>query len=275
MNFRVKPEDNRISLVACDLDGTLLGPGGTGVDSAREVVDLCKSLGVAFTIATGRAFGSVEKYLLHLGLDRPVISNGGAMIAALKGKPLMVRSIDPGVARAISEELRGLRLPFYYTVGKDMLTEWEGPETADYSANISFEIKVVASLNKPDLSPTQIVVRVPPGAADSLVSGFRDKWKGRACVIKSLPHLIELQAPGVSKASALSFMAKTLGVARSRVLAIGDGLNDLDMLAWAGHSACVGNADPEVKAAAGIVSRGFYAEGVAEIIRNAIGAGFC
>jgi Cof subfamily protein (haloacid dehalogenase superfamily) len=262
---------SRIKLVACDLDGTLLGPGGTGIDAAREAVDLCRALGLEFTIATGRAFGSVEKFLIHLGLVGRVITNGGAMVAALGKDPIYHRTIDASLASVIADHLRALKLPFYFIVGKDMLTEWEGPETAEYSANLSFDIRVVDSLAPLGLSPTQIAVRVPAGVADSLVCMFKERWGGRACIIKSLPHLIEFQASGVSKASALEYLASSLGVHRSEVLAVGDGLNDMDMLVWAGCSACVGNACPEVRAVSDHVSQALYAEGVLEVIKKIIG----
>ena len=57
------------------------------------------------------------------------------------------------------------------------------------------------------------------------------------------PHPV--QASG-SQASALEYLASSLVVHRSEVLAVGDGLNDMDMLVWAGCSACVGNM-PEVE----------------------------
>lgn len=260
-----------VRLLACDLDGTLLGPGGSGLESAKEVVDYCKSRGVAFTIATGRVFGSVRKYLSYLEIDAPVITNGGAMVAALDREPLMEKTIDPDVALRIAGYLRGERLPFYFIAGKDMFTEWDGPETGQYSANISFDIKVVPSLDSMGIAPTQIAVRVPPEKALGHVTAFRADWSPAAVtVLLSLPHLIEFQAGGVSKAGALQFLAAELGIDREEVLAVGDGLNDLDMLAWAGRCACVGNAHPQVAALVGEVAAGSFAEGVLEIIKKSL-----
>lgn len=258
-----------IRLLACDLDGTLLGPGDTGLETAKSVVEHCRSRGVAFTIATGRVFGAVEKYLRYLDLRTPVVTNGGAMVAALDGESLMERVIGPDTAELVALELRARGLPFYFIAGKDMVTEWTGPETAYYSASISFDIRVVPSVTDLRIAPTQIVVRVAPEQAPDLAAEFRSRWP-QVTVLLSLPHLIEFQAGGVSKASALAYLAGTLGITKEEVLAVGDSLNDLDMLAWAGRSACVGNAHPEVTRRVDAVAEGLFSEGVLEIAKKLI-----
>jgi Cof subfamily protein (haloacid dehalogenase superfamily) len=256
------------SLVVCDLDGTLLGPGATGVDAARQVADFCKEHGLLMTVATGRFWGAVVWYLETLRITGPAITNGGALVAALGKKPVLEKSIDSRLAEEVAQYLRSLNLPFYFVGGKDMLTEWEGPETAAYSEGISFSIRVVPSLETFCMSPTQIVVRADAHEVPGLLDLFRNRWSGKLSVIRSLPHLIEFQAQGVSKASALEFLARSYGIGRDKVLAVGDGLNDLDMLSWAGLSACVGNACREAKEVASYVASGTYAEGVMEAVKN-------
>lgn len=263
-------EKTQVSLVACDLDGTLLGPGETGLDTALEVAGLCRKHNLRFTIATGRVFGAVVKYIEHLGITEPVITNGGALVSAVGEEPLYEKSIDASLARTVLRYLRSLNLPFYFVSGKDMLTEWEGAETAAYSENISYDIRIVPSLEELGISPTQIVVRTEAHEAVELLEAFRSRWTTELSIIRSLPHLIELQAPGVSKARALEFLARSYGLDASKVLAVGDGLNDIDMLSWAGQSACVGNACDEVKEVAMYKASGLYAKGVLEAVKNSL-----
>lgn len=259
-----------VRLLACDLDGTLVGPGDKGIQEAQQVVEICRERGIAFTIATGRVFGAVENYLSRLGVDGPIIANGGALVAALGQDPIMQRTLEPGDAHRIAAFLRPLGMPFYFIAGKDMYTEWQGPETKQYSAAISYDISLVSSLDELDLSPTQVVVRVPAEIAGRYVALFSEQFACGATVMLSLPHLIEFQSKGVSKAAALAFLAGRLGIAREEVLAIGDGLNDLDMLAWAGKSACVCNARPEVAASVSEVATLPFSEGVLEIIKKTL-----
>jgi len=261
----------RVKLVACDLDGTLLGPGGYGFEDAKKAVDLCRQNGIHFTIATGRVFGAVERYLKYLDIKEPVITNGGGLVASVGSSPIFEKTIEKDLAHEIALELKKLNLPFYFLVGTDMITEWKGPETKIYSQNLGYEIEVVPSVRHVKKTPTQIVLRVPPEKADSLLEELSYKWQPKLSVTKSLPHLIEIQAPGVSKSKGLQFLAGKLGVDREEVLAIGDSLNDLDMLSWAGKRACVGNAHPLVRRCVSVTAKTKYSEGVLEILQKFIG----
>ncbi len=261
-------ERARIKMVACDLDGTLLGPGESGIEAAKEISLFLRSFGIRLTLATGRVFGSVEPLLLQLALTDPVVTNGGALVSARGEPPLMEDRIHRSSAARIATELRSLRIPFYYIAGKDMLTEWDGPETVRYSEGIGYRIEVVPVGSLQGMEPTQIVVRVSPDEADRFVESYKGRWPGSVQCVKSLPHLVEFQAKGVSKARGLAFLSSHFGLSREEVLSIGDGLNDLDMLKWAGVSGCVGNAHPEACARASYVSEKPYAEGVLDIIKK-------
>lgn len=264
----IKEAPRVIRMVACDLDGTLLEPGESGVEPIREIMALLRSRNVRFTLATGRVFGSVKPLLDELDLQDPVVTNGGAMVAAKGETPLLEKKIQRAVAARIANELRPQDIPFYYIVGKDMLTEWEGPETESYSQGIGYPIKVVSAGYLDTLEPTQIVVRVNPEEAVRFVRLYEKRPNQSIQCLRSLPHLVEFQAKGVSKACGLAFLSSHFGIRREEVLAIGDGLNDLDMLKWAGVSGCVANAHPEACHAAFYVSNRPYAEGVLEIIEK-------
>jgi len=74
---------------------------------------------------------------------------------------------------------------------------------------------------------------------------------------------LDLAPEGVSKASGLAQVADRLGVDVADVLAIGDGRNDLEMLAWAGRGVAMGQAPDEVKAVADDVTETLENDGVA------------
>jgi hydroxymethylpyrimidine pyrophosphatase-like HAD family hydrolase len=74
---------------------------------------------------------------------------------------------------------------------------------------------------------------------------------GRATVTHSSRiGLLEIAAPGVTKATGLAELAATHGIAAEEVVAIGDMPNDVPMLEWAGRSYAVANAHPAARAAA-------------------------
>jgi hypothetical protein len=75
-------------------------------------------------------------------------------------------------------------------------------------------------------------------------------------------------AAGVSKASALRWLAAERGIAPAQVMAIGDDLNDVEMLQWAGLGVAMGNAIEEARAAADVHTVSNAEDGVALAIRR-------
>lgn len=259
------------TLLVCDLDGTLIGPDDYGLKQARQTLDLCRRHGSRVTVATGRAFGAAKKYLAYLGIEEPVITNGGGLIARVGNPPVYEKTIDRHVAQNIALELKALEYPFYFVVSKDMYTHVKGAETQRYSDVLGYKINIVDSLREIPGSPTQIVLRVPAEQSDRILASLNARWQPKVTVIKSMPHLLEIQPPGVSKAKALKLLTNSMNVDREEVLAIGDGLNDLDMLIWSGMKATVSNAHEIVKRNVPYVAQKPFSEGVREIVQEFMG----
>src|SRR5262249_31619942 len=83
---------------------------------------------------------------------------------------------------------------------------------------------------------------------------------------------LEIVAPGVSKASALARVCEPWGAQPEDVVAVGDAVNDLPMLAWAGVSVAVANANPAVLALATRHTASNDDDGVAIVIEELLSA---
>jgi phosphoglycolate phosphatase (TIGR01487 family) len=79
-------------------------------------------------------------------------------------------------------------------------------------------------------------------------------------------YAIHLQTPGIDKGTALEALAQEMGLLPSDFLAIGDSLNDIQMLRTAGIGVTVANAHPDTKAVAEFVAEKEYGNGFVEII---------
>jgi hydroxymethylpyrimidine pyrophosphatase-like HAD family hydrolase len=79
---------------------------------------------------------------------------------------------------------------------------------------------------------------------------------------------LDIAPAGVNKATALAGVAAKLGVAAADVLAIGDGRNDIEMIAWAGRGVALGDATQEVASAADHVTGTFAAGGTITELRR-------
>lgn len=78
--------------------------------------------------------------------------------------------------------------------------------------------------------------------------------------------LLEISAPGVSKATTLSRFCAEIDITHEQVLAFGDMPNDLAMLAWAGTAYAVANAHPQVLAAVSRHTESNDDDGVARVV---------
>ena len=83
-----------------------------------------------------------------------------------------------------------------------------------------------------------------------------------------LPGSVELTAPGVHKGSGVVRLCQLLGIERQQVVAFGDGLNDHEMLMWAGHGVAMGNAADVTKAVADEVTASNNRDGVAIVVER-------
>ncbi len=91
----------------------------------------------------------------------------------------------------------------------------------------------------------------------------------RANVTRSSPSaLLEISGPDVSKASTLALCCAERGISREEVVAFGDMPNDVEMLTWAGRSYAMGNAHPDVIAAASGRTVANNDDGVAVVIER-------
>jgi phosphoglycolate phosphatase (TIGR01487 family) len=81
-------------------------------------------------------------------------------------------------------------------------------------------------------------------------------------------YAIHLQSPGVNKGTALLALAREMDLSPSDFLAIGDSLNDIEMLRTAGIGVTVANAHPDIKAVAQYVARNEYGSGFVESMKK-------
>ena len=85
---------SNVSLIVCDMDGTLFSSNKTVSDTNKASISMARSHGVKFSICTGRIQPMTEFYLKDLDLDTPVITANGALIwdpvkkSVLRGLPL-------------------------------------------------------------------------------------------------------------------------------------------------------------------------------------------
>lgn len=213
-------------------------------------------------------FRSVRPYLQLAGLTDPVICyQGAAVVDPTSETFLLHRPIELDLAReAIVQLLDAGYEPNCY-VGDELYVARETSYSRAYADFQHLPVTEVGDLlTWLDTAPTKLVAVGEPSTLPSLRERLAPVFDGRLFVTTSLPHLLELGSPGVSKGSGLTFVAERLGFEPEATVAFGDGENDLELLEWAGFGVAVGNAHPTLRALADWMCPGPDEDGVARVI---------
>ena len=255
--------DWRPRLVALDVDGTLVDwVDGVETMSApvREAVRGVIEAGAHVVIATGRSVPGVMDAVDMLGLDDGIAvgSNGAVTFSYRPVEVLDVVTFDatdtvkllleevPDAHVAVEEIGRGYRINKVFPAGE-----------------ISGEI-VVQSVEELVAEPvTRVIIRSPDQSVEDFAELAQRLGLHGINYYVGYTAWLDLAPEGVSKATGLESVAGRLGVTRADVLALGDGHNDVEMLAWAGRGVAMGQAPTSVQDAADDVTETVEGDGVA------------
>lgn len=252
-------------LLAVDLDYTLLNADRAISEGNREAIRRAEEAGLAVVLASGRGAAGMRPFAEFLGLSGPMITSNGARVATPAGEVIEEHLMEPERLAKVINFARSGGHHLHLYCGDEVLmpayTKWadvyihkarQHPPRA-----VGWEGMERARANKAIIvtSPETVTALFP--AAVELFPGEE------GAVLLSEPEYLEFVCPWASKATGVAAVAKKLQIERSHCAAIGDYYNDLTMIRWAGHSAAVENAQPEVKEAAEVVVPSHDQDGVA------------
>lgn len=269
------------TLYVSDLDGTLLNSQSLVSDASREMLNHAIAGGALFTVATARTPATVYPLLDGVDLNLPAIVMTGAALWDKASKSYSdVRHIPEETARTILDTLRSYGVPsFIYSLPDDTIrvdhtgamTDIEAEFIAQRVGNPFKKLEV--SADHPDHVPDDLsrVVLFYAMQPDGLITPAAERIR-ELDVVANFYHdfygpeiaILETFAPGTTKAAAIRRLADSLGA--DRVVAFGDNVNDLPMLAEADVAVAVANAIDEVKERADVVIGDHDTDAVARFI---------
>lgn len=236
-------------LIALDMDGTLLGAGGTVSDMNKQALADARQAGVEFTLTTGRHRTLVTPFLPLLDLQVPFVTSNGSEVWSPNGE-LLSRS-------AFTHE------QFLYlrnAADERGFAYWPETDQCEYTHSCC---------PKEAASHTWIKFVVDCGTEAGLQELRRlFEQDGRFELSSAHRTKLDINPKGISKASGLAVVCSKLSLRPEQVIAMGDGLNDAEMLCWAGIGVAMGNASDEVKRCADKVTANNTEHGVALAIRE-------
>ncbi|MCI0687018.1 MAG: HAD family hydrolase [Sporichthyaceae bacterium] len=255
----------RPALVATDLDGTVVRADGTISARTRSALARVEDAGSWLVLVTGRPprwLGSIADETGHRGLA--ICSNGALLYDLHTERVVESNLLTPRQLVGLTEALRADLPELVFAVEYG---DWFAHEP-DYPVRWPTALdRAVEPAELFALPAAKLLARHLSMDPDVLLERTRSVAGHLAeFTHSSRDGLVEITAPGVSKATALARFCATRGVPAAAVLAFGDMPNDLPMLAWAGQAYAMGNAHPLVRAAVSRVAPPVEEDGVAQIL---------
>ena len=276
---RARVPRDRYALAALDIDDTLLGRDGRVSAANAAAVAEMRRRGIRVVLASGRSHVNMLRFHRELGLDDgPIISAQGAVVRPAEGgPPWLEESVEPAlVARVTREGIeRGFAVQHYR--GGTILVQARNAWTEyDQSRNDAPQLHVddlLAVGPAGAAGVSKVMWLGDPAAIAAAAADRAEAYAGALTVTPTDPPYLEFYAASASKGAALAVVAERLGVPRQRVLAFGDGNNDVPMLAWAGLGVAMPHGRPAARAAAGYVApSGDPETALARAVRAVLGA---
>ncbi len=267
-------QESAVRLMAIDVDGTLLDGSHRLRADVREAVNRLAASGCAVALATARGPQAVVEIVQQFDFAPSLICFSGGWIGELDSTSMRLvsvrldRRLPADIARSIVSQAinQGVEpnvfTPETWRVRK--LTD----EIVEETRIVNLQPLVSDELLPDDVEPSKIMLISRLEVADEALPPIERSIQPISTVTFSKRNYLEILPVGVNKAKAVAALAQFLGVDLSEVAAIGDGLNDLEMLSEAGFAIAMGNASDRVKAAADLIVGSNNEAGVAQAVNE-------
>ncbi|MFJ7728021.1 Cof-type HAD-IIB family hydrolase [Neobacillus sp. NPDC097160] len=266
-------------LLALNIDGTLLQTNGKIHKSTKEAIEYVQQKGIYVTLVTSRSFPSARKVAKALKIKSPLITHQGAYIAGNEAKPIYVKRINEDITydtirflEALPCQIRLVHEQFSLANKLKLNNHLLAKTVFTTGDPVFYSQQFVSSLSEylhdQPVTPPKIEVYFEEkqdlkDAKNALGNMFTEIE-----VIELDSLRLDIVPAGVSKLTGLTYLGNQLGIRRSEMVYIGDGLDDIPLIEAAGLGVSMWNANFEVKRASDWVTRSENEHGVAYMVKE-------
>ena len=278
-------------LIATDMDGTILLNNKKLSNETVRALKVAREKGIEIVLCTGRPFANVVPYLSQLNVDCSIITNNGAVIRDKQHEISYVNYIKSSqlerVLRILANE------DIYYHAGDAYMTYIDSfikrvkvTRIFIKKRKLPFYMEWLEILRNVILSDGYRKVNfmryvAGGGQFTSLFIHSEDEEKLRSLKLKlmeiegieitsSAKDNLEVLDSESTKGMALERLSESMGIAPEEIIAVGDHLNDLSMIEFAGLGVAMGNGDEEVLRVADWITRSNEEEGFSHLIKTKV-----
>ncbi len=256
-----------IRLLAIDLDGTLLTndrePHSENVLAIRRALDS----GIRVVLSSGRTALSIQRFAAVLGLDGAMICNNGAHVQGDGGVELLHLGLSPEAVNLALDYVQEANIHISGYTRDSMFVVGESQWLDLYIQRVKIvKPELVSHEALRQMSLLKMILIDTPDRIRRHHHELDNRLANIAFLTESEPEYLEVLSPDANKGKGLEVFSHSLGIAQSETAAIGDYLNDIEMIQWAGIGAAMGNAVEELKSVADIIMPTNSEAGVATFI---------
>ncbi|MGW3950073.1 HAD family hydrolase [Streptomyces sp. NPDC004752] len=258
------------SLVATDLDGTLLRGDDTLSDRSLAALARVARAGARHLVVTGRPAPRVRPLLDTLGGGGLAVCGQGAQLYdAGTDRLLWSVTLDRELAETALGKIEAEVGQVYAAVDQDGVSGLTLIEPGYLMPHPTLPAVRVERRDDLWCAPiSKVLLRHPALSDDELAVTARSVVGSLTTVTMSGPGTVELQPCGITKATGLALAAEHLRLAPERAVAFGDMPNDIPMFDWAAHGVAMAGAHPELKAMADEITLSNEDDGVAVVLER-------
>ena len=269
----------KTSLIAFDLDGTLLDGAGHLSVRTKEVLHKAAGHGIHLVAASGRPFTALPGDLVRCpDIHYAITSNGSSIFILPGGQRVYACDMEPEMVRQVLKVAQALPWPLEAFIGgrgcspadyvRDASAFGLGAAAASYVRATRTPVEDIYAFihaHENEIEGLNLIVSDP--AAKEALQDRLGQIPGMF-ITASTGYYIEMANGCVSKSASLAWLAARLGVPMSETAAFGDSLNDLDLIRAAGLGVAMDNALPLLKDAADAIAPHHAEDGVADFIER-------
>ena len=280
-----------IKLIASDLDGTMFEKGNVIPETNLKAINDINNSNINFTICTGKTYSLFKNICQDIGTGYGIFGNGNQIINLKTGEEIYRKLLKNEDVLFCINTAKKLNLHVHLYTNKEVITEkllymdLRNFELTKNDKNIDLEFKIVTDIQKYVKRENPEILKLVISAEKDLaslknefaknknlqVNLIRKVDKYRDEIIGKEYEYLDIMPAGINKEQALEVLENYLKIDKSEVLAIGDNLNDLEMIKDSGVGIAVANAYDEVKEVANYTTtttaqNGGFAEAVYKFI---------
>lgn len=261
-------------MIVLDLDGTLTNSEKRITPKTKQALMRAQAAGIRVVLASGRpTYGIVPL------ADELEIGQYGGYIMAFNGGKIVDWASQSTV---FEQKLEDKLVPVIYreaiNAGMQILT-YQGENIVTTDMTDKYVLKEAFINKMPVVQLDSFLDEITYPLNKCLIVGdpvplhefelyLRKKMEGRISVYTSAPFFLEAMPLNIDKAHSLDRLLELLNISKEKVIACGDGHNDISMIEYAGLGVAMQNAEEEVKAVSDYITLSNEEDGVGHVVEK-------